>query len=134
MTFGKSLKLCTGVKHPKNWKWSPKPSVMLNSKPFCKRIQRHFAAILAVLQRNSENRNTSKRILLQIMSTFIWIFVEDYRCRSQNEVQSVYWSPTQVTIYPVVMYYETQNSEETFTKALCLFRMSPDMIQYLSTH
>ena len=67
MTFGKSLKLCTRVKHPKKWKWSPKPSVMLNSKPFCKRIQRHFAAILAWLQRNSENRSTSKRIIRQIM-------------------------------------------------------------------
>ena len=46
---------------------------MLNSKPFCKRIQRHFAAILAELQRYLENRSTSKRIFRQIMCTCIWI-------------------------------------------------------------
>ena len=33
-------------------------------------------------------------------------FAEDYRCRSQQEVQSVYWSPEQATIYPVVFYYK----------------------------
>ena len=47
-------------------------TIMLNSKPFCERIQRHFAAILAGLQQNSENRSTSKRILHQIMSTWFW--------------------------------------------------------------
>ena len=26
-------------------------------------------------------------------------FAEDCRCRSQNEIQSAYWSPTQVTIH-----------------------------------
>ena len=40
-------------------------------------------------------------------------FNEDYRRRSQNEIQSAYWSPTQVTIHPVVMYYKTRNSEES---------------------
>ena len=60
-------------KTSKKWKRLPKPSVMLNSKSFCKRMQRHFAAILAGLQRNSENKRTSKRIFRQIMSTFTWI-------------------------------------------------------------
>ena len=40
-------------------------------------------------------------------------FTEDYRFRSQNEIQSAYFSLTQVTIHPVVMYYKTQNSEES---------------------
>ena len=44
-------------------------------------------------------------------------FVEDYRCRSQNEIQSAYWSPTQITIHPFVMYYKTQNSEESGRKS-----------------
>ena len=44
-------------------------------------------------------------------------FAEDYRCRLQNEIQSAYWSPTQVTIHPVVMYYKTQNSEESSHKS-----------------
>ena len=60
-------------KTSKKWKWLPEPSVTLNSKPFCKRIQRHFAAILAELQRYLENRSTSKRIFRQIMCTCIWI-------------------------------------------------------------
>ena len=33
-------------------------------------------------------------------------FAEDYRCRSQNEIQSTKWSPTQVTTHPIVMYYK----------------------------
>ena len=33
-------------------------------------------------------------------------FAEDYRCRSQQEVQSTYWSPEQVTIHPLVFYYK----------------------------
>ena len=45
-------------------------------------------------------------------------FAEDYRFRSQNEIQSAYWSPTQVTIHPVVMYYknrgEKENSHQSF--------------------
>ena len=44
-------------------------------------------------------------------------FAKDYRCTSQNEMQSAYWSPTQVTIHPVVMYYKTQNSEESSNKS-----------------
>ena len=33
-------------------------------------------------------------------------FAEDYRCRSQEEIHSAYWSQTQVTIHPVVSYYK----------------------------
>ena len=33
-------------------------------------------------------------------------FAEDYRCRSQEEIQSAYWSQTQVTIHPVIAYYK----------------------------
>ena len=31
-------------------------------------------------------------------------FAEDYRCQSQQEVQSAYWNPEQVTIHPMVSY------------------------------
>ena len=44
-------------------------------------------------------------------------FAKDYRCTSQNEIQSTYWSLTQVTIHPVVMYYKTQNSEQSSNKS-----------------
>ena len=45
-------------------------------------------------------------------------FAKDYRCRSQNEIQLAFWSPTQVAIHPVVMYYknrgEKENSHQSF--------------------
>jgi len=37
-------------------------------------------------------------------------FAEDYRCRSQEEIQSAYWSQTQVTIHPVVAYYKQDDT------------------------
>ena len=37
-------------------------------------------------------------------------FAEDYRCRSQQEVQSAYWNPEQVTIHPMVFYYKKESS------------------------
>ena len=33
-------------------------------------------------------------------------FVEDYRCRAQQEVQSAYWNTSQVTLHPAVVYYK----------------------------
>ena len=45
-------------------------------------------------------------------------FTEDYRCGSQDEIQSAYCNPTQVTIHPVVIYYknraEKENSHQSF--------------------
>lgn len=35
-------------------------------------------------------------------------FAEDYKCRSQEEIQSAYWSQTQVTIHPVVAYFKKE--------------------------
>ena len=40
-------------------------------------------------------------------------FAEDYRCRSQNEIQSAYWSPTQVTIHPVVIYFKQPGAQKS---------------------
>ena len=37
-------------------------------------------------------------------------FAEDYRCQSQQEVQSAYWNPEQVTIHPMVFYYKKESS------------------------
>ena len=89
---------------------------MLYSKPFCKRIQRYFAAILAGLQRNLESRSTSKRIFRQIMSTFIWILLRsvgaDRKMRSSLPIGH------QLRLLSiVVMYYKTQNSEESSHKS-----------------
>ena len=69
------------------------------------------------MQRNAENRSTSKRIFRQIMSTFTWILQKMIGADRQNEMQSAYWSPTQITIHPVVIYYKTQNSEESGHKS-----------------
>ena len=35
-------------------------------------------------------------------------FAEDYKCCSQEEIQSAYWSQTQVTIHPVVAYFKNK--------------------------
>ena len=35
-------------------------------------------------------------------------FAKDYKCRSQEEIQSAYWSQTQVTIHPVVAYFKNK--------------------------
>ena len=37
-------------------------------------------------------------------------FAEDYSCRSQDEVQTAYFSLTQVTLHPVVVYYNPEDS------------------------
>ena len=35
-------------------------------------------------------------------------FAEDYKCRSQEEIQSAYWNQTQETIHPVVAYFKNK--------------------------
>ena len=58
-------------------------------------------------------------------------FAEDYRFRSQNEIQSAYWSPTQVTIHPVVIYFKQPGAQKTVIEALCSFLTSLAMMQLL---
>ena len=47
-------------------------------------------------------------------------FAEDYRYRSQQEVQSAYWNPEQVTIHPMVFYYKKrkQSSSQEYSRHL----------------
>ena len=47
-------------------------------------------------------------------------FAEDYRSWSQNEIQSAYWSPTQVAIHPVVMYYKNRGEKENIHQSFVL--------------
>jgi len=37
-------------------------------------------------------------------------FAEDYRCRSQEEVQSAYWNTASVTLHPAIVYYRHEDS------------------------
>ena len=37
-------------------------------------------------------------------------FAEDYKCQSQDEIQSSYWNTTQVTIHPAVVYYKDDDN------------------------
>ena len=37
-------------------------------------------------------------------------FAEDYKCQSQDEIQSAYWNATQVTLHPTVVYYKEENT------------------------
>ena len=58
-----------------------------------KRIQNHFA-----VQRYLKQSFCSNHVYIHIG------LAEDYRCRTQGEIQSTYWGQTQVTIHPVVAY------------------------------
>ena len=60
-----------------------------------KRIKNQFA-----VQRNLKENLPANHIYIHMD------FAEDYRCRSQEEIQSAYWSQTQVTIHPVVAYFK----------------------------
>ena len=121
-------------KTSKKWKWSLKPSVILNSKPFCKRMQRHFAAILGGLQCNLENRGTSKRILRQTMSTFIWILLKiiGADCKMRSSLPIGYQLRSLFILSWCTIKRRIQ--KKAVTRVLCLFRMRPVMMQYLSTH
>ena len=37
-------------------------------------------------------------------------FAENYKCQTEDEVQSAYWNVTHVTIHAVVIYYNTEKS------------------------
>ena len=37
-------------------------------------------------------------------------FAEDYKCQSQEEIQSAYWNTTQVTMHPAVVYYKDDDN------------------------
>ena len=39
-------------------------------------------------------------------------FAEDYKCQSQDEIQSAYRNATQVTLHPTVVYYKEENTLE----------------------
>ena len=39
-------------------------------------------------------------------------FAEDYKCQSQDEIQSAHWNATQVTLHPTVVYYKEENTLE----------------------
>ena len=59
-----------------------------------------------------KNQKLAQQNLKQnLPSNHIYIhmdFAEDFRCRSQEEIQSTYWSRTQATIHPVVAYFKRE--------------------------
>ena len=60
-----------------------------------KRIKNQFA-----VQRNLKENLPANHIYIHMD------FAEDYRCRSQEEIQSAYWSQTQLIIHPAVAYFK----------------------------
>ena len=38
-------------------------------------------------------------------------FSENYHCTHQNEVQTVYFSPCEVTLHPMMFYYKARNDD-----------------------
>ena len=76
------------------------------------------AFALAFLEEISEFREHAKRVSTQykaqrtlkenLKDGHVAIhldFAEDYRCRSQEEVQSAYWNTSTVTLHPAVVYF-----------------------------
>ena len=123
--ISKKVEVVYKEKTSKKWKWSLKPLVMLNSKPFCKRIQGHFAAILAVLHHNPENRSNWKRIFRQIMSTFTWILPKIIR--ADHKMRSSLPIGHQLKSLSILSWCNIKRriQKKAVTKALCLFGMSP---------
>ena len=83
-------------------------------------LQKDTATFCSHIIRISAQFREQKYLKKNLPPNHVYIhmdFTEDYRCRLQNEIHSAYWSPTEVTIHLVVMYYKTQNSEESSHKS-----------------
>ena len=53
-------------------------------------------------------------------------FSEDYRCRSQEEVQSAYWNSTAISLHPVVIYYRIGDTLKVKSYVFILNEMRND--------
>ena len=83
-------------------------------------LQKDTATFRSHISRTAVQFREQKYLKENLSPNHVYIhmdFAEDYGCRSQNEIQSVYWSPIQITIHPAVMYYKTQNSAESSHKS-----------------
>ena len=81
----------------------------LNRSEFRKRIVDDFHNFYSHVSRIFCQFKEQRNIEENLPDSHVYIhmdFAEDYKCRSQNEVRSAYWSQIQVTIHPVVMYYK----------------------------
>ena len=64
------------------------------------------------IERVKNQYNQVKRIkeILPNNNVMVQIdFAEDYKCQSQDEIQSAYWNTTQVDIHPAVYYKDDDN-------------------------
>ena len=67
---------------------------MLNSKPFCKKDTATFRSHISRIAKQFREQKYLEENLPPNHVYIIMDFNEDYRRRSQNEIQSAYWSPT----------------------------------------
>ena len=112
----KNVKLCTKAKHPQ----MKMITQTINHAQFKVLLQKDTATFHSHINRIAGQFREQKYLKENLRPNHVYIhmdFTEDYRCRLQNEIQYAYWLPTQVTIHPVMMYYKTQNSEETSHKS-----------------
>lgn len=80
----------------------------LTHSEFCKRMIDDTHSFRSHVHRISCQFKQQRYLKENLLENQVYIhmdFAEDYRCRLQNKIQSAYWFPTQVTIHPVVMYY-----------------------------
>ncbi|XP_060789811.1 uncharacterized protein LOC132894247 isoform X2 [Neoarius graeffei] len=60
-------------------------------------------------------------------SLFVLDFAENYRCLSQDEIQSAHWSTQQVTVHPIVCYYKCPTEGHIHTVQEALVFLSDDL-------
>lgn len=54
-------------------------------------------------------------------------FAENYRCSSQDEIQSAHWAVNQVTVHPIVAWYNCQECEKSHVSQEALIFISDDL-------
>ena len=117
MTFGKKVEVVYKGKTCKKMKMITQT---ISHAQFKALLQKDAAIFRSHISRIAAQFREQKHLKENLPPNHVNIymdFVEDDRSRSLNEIQSAYWSPTQIIIHPVVMYYKTQNSEESSHKS-----------------
>ena len=92
----------------------------INHAQFKALLQKGSATFCSHISRTATQFREQKYLKQNLPPNHVYIhmdFAKDHSCRLQNDIQSAYWFPNQVTINLVMMYYKTQNSEESSHKS-----------------
>ena len=75
-----------------------------------------FVVVVSTINHTKEVFNKCKQNLCNCQILKVQDFSENYTCLVPDEVQSLHWSQTQATLYPVVIYRKESSNiiEEQF--------------------